>query len=238
MLLLSSLRFICPCSIPISSIRSLKKEHLERVNPFYLFALKAMQQWGSRLGRHFFLSSSRLAASADFPSRLRSVAFPANGSIFRSLFSSSGLSLPSPALRPHRLGLGFSTTSLHLPVTQVRNYAAKDRSRAPITPTISKVKKYKLKAPSSFKFRFRTMNDGQIRRWRAGKRHNAHLKTKKAKRRLRKPAVVHAAYAKVIKKLNFCGCLWFYLKKMSSLKDDEVSLENFIFLLINKMMQF
>jgi ribosomal protein L35 len=26
------------------------------------------------------------------------------------------------------------------------------------------------------KFRFRTMNDGQIRRWRAGKRHNAHLK--------------------------------------------------------------
>lgn len=28
----------------------------------------------------------------------------------------------------------------------------------------------------SFKSRFRTMNDGQIRRWRAGKRHNAHLK--------------------------------------------------------------
>ena len=28
----------------------------------------------------------------------------------------------------------------------------------------------------SMKFRFRTMNDGQIRRWRAGKRHNAHLK--------------------------------------------------------------
>ncbi|KAF8380775.1 hypothetical protein HHK36_028269 [Tetracentron sinense] len=28
----------------------------------------------------------------------------------------------------------------------------------------------------SFKSRFRTMNDGTIRRWRAGKRHNAHLK--------------------------------------------------------------
>ncbi|RRT61647.1 hypothetical protein B296_00044042, partial [Ensete ventricosum] len=28
----------------------------------------------------------------------------------------------------------------------------------------------------SFKFRFRTMKDGQIRRWRAGKRHNAHSK--------------------------------------------------------------
>uniref|UniRef100_A0ACD5TLX0 Uncharacterized protein n=1 Tax=Avena sativa TaxID=4498 RepID=A0ACD5TLX0_AVESA len=88
---------------------------------------------------------------------------------------------------------------------QVRHYAVKGRSRAPITPTISKVKKYKMKAPSSMKFRFRTMNDGQIRRWHAGKRHNAHQKSKSAKRRLRKPALVHLAYAKVIKKLNFCG---------------------------------
>lgn len=28
----------------------------------------------------------------------------------------------------------------------------------------------------SFKGRFRTMKDGQIRRWKEGKRHNAHLK--------------------------------------------------------------
>jgi hypothetical protein len=28
------------------------------------------------------------------------------------------------------------------------------------------------------KFRFRTMNDGQIRRWHAGKRHNAHQKVR------------------------------------------------------------
>ncbi|CAM0955996.1 unnamed protein product [Alopecurus aequalis] len=89
--------------------------------------------------------------------------------------------------------------------TQVRQFAVKGRSRAPITPTISKVKKYKMKAPSSMKFRFRTLKDGQIRRWHAGKRHNAHLKSKSAKRRLRKPALVHLAYAKVIKKLNFCG---------------------------------
>ena len=88
---------------------------------------------------------------------------------------------------------------------QLRHYAIKGRSRAPTTPTISKVKKYKMKAPSSMKFRFRTMKDGQIRRWRAGKRHNAHQKSKEAKRRLRKPALVHLAYAKVIKKLNFCG---------------------------------
>ncbi|XP_006651970.1 uncharacterized protein LOC102715103 [Oryza brachyantha] len=88
---------------------------------------------------------------------------------------------------------------------QVRHFAVKDRSRAPQTPTTSKVKKYKIKPPSSMKFRFRVMNDGQVRRWRAGKRHNAHLKSKEAKRRLRKPALVHLAYAKVIKKLNFCS---------------------------------
>ncbi|KQJ97998.1 uncharacterized protein LOC100844694 [Brachypodium distachyon] len=88
---------------------------------------------------------------------------------------------------------------------QLRHYAIKGRSRAPITPTVSKVKKYKMKAPSSMKFRFKTLKDGQIRRWCAGKRHNAHLKSKQAKRRLRKPALVHLAYAKVIKKLNFCG---------------------------------
>ncbi|KAM3734258.1 hypothetical protein ACB098_10G001800 [Castanea mollissima] len=29
---------------------------------------------------------------------------------------------------------------------------------------------------SSFKSRFRMMNDGNIRRWKEGKRHNAHLK--------------------------------------------------------------
>ena len=31
---------------------------------------------------------------------------------------------------------------------QVRPYAKKERSRAPLTPTKSKVKKYKMKAPS------------------------------------------------------------------------------------------
>jgi hypothetical protein len=31
---------------------------------------------------------------------------------------------------------------------QVRHYAKKERSRAPLTPTKSKVKKYKMKAPS------------------------------------------------------------------------------------------
>ncbi|XP_008788725.1 uncharacterized protein LOC103706410 [Phoenix dactylifera] len=159
-----------------------------------------MQRWCIKLGRHF-LSSSRSALRPIPPRCLEPVAFPANTPILRPVSWD-----PSPgASRPQLLGLGFFPPSPLLGAMQARHYAAKERSRAPITPATSKVKKYKLKAFSSFKFRFRTMKDGKIRRWRAGKRHNAHLKTKKAKRRLRKPGVVHAAYAKVIKKLNFCG---------------------------------
>ncbi|TKY70101.1 DNA (cytosine-5)-methyltransferase CMT2 [Spatholobus suberectus] len=56
--------------------------------------------------------------------------------------------------------------------------------RKPMTPTTSKIKKTKMKSYScvsssllvSYKSRFRTMNDGSIRRWKEGKRHNAHLK--------------------------------------------------------------
>ncbi|XP_027183078.1 uncharacterized protein LOC113781359 [Coffea eugenioides] len=100
----------------------------------------------------------------------------------------------------------------HLPLSffQVRHITAKQRkrrlkSRQPLTPITSKVKKIKMKCYSSFKGRFRVMNDGQIRRWKEGKRHNAHLKSKKARRRLRRPGTVPLAYAKVMKKLNFSG---------------------------------
>ncbi|XP_078437982.1 ribosomal protein L35 isoform X2 [Wolffia australiana] len=88
---------------------------------------------------------------------------------------------------------------------QTRCFASKTRSRAPATPVTSKIKKTKIKGYSSFKSRFKTLKDGVIRRWRAGKRHNAHLKSKKAKRRLRRPEVVTLAYAKVMKKLHFSG---------------------------------
>ncbi|KAL6578690.1 hypothetical protein OROMI_008906 [Orobanche minor] len=93
-------------------------------------------------------------------------------------------------------------------LTQVRHITAKQRkrklkSRRPTTPVISKVKKIKIKGYSSFKGRFRIMHDGQIRRWKAGKRHNAHSKSKSSKSRLRKPGIVALAYAKVLKKLNF-----------------------------------
>lgn len=93
---------------------------------------------------------------------------------------------------------------------QVRYLTLKQRkrklkSRRPTTPVVSKLKKTKMKFYSSYKDRFRTMNDGKIRRWKEGKRHNAHLKSKEAKRRLRQPGIVPAAYAKVMKKLSFCS---------------------------------
>ncbi|KAL5223811.1 hypothetical protein ABZP36_010450 [Zizania latifolia] len=147
-----------------------------------------MRRWWCA-GRLLLSSSSSVSAHArrPLPPPLIPRPFP---------FSCGHLARPLP------LGLHPAASP---PTTQARHFATKDRSRAPRTPTTSKVKKYKIKPPSSMKFRFRVMNDGQVRRWRAGKRHNAHLKSKAAKRRLRKPALVHLAYAKVIKKLNFSG---------------------------------
>ncbi|KAE9613254.1 putative ribosomal protein L35 [Lupinus albus] len=115
----------------------------------------------------------------------------------RPIFNFSSLS-PS-SFRPS----SFPTSLL----VQVRHVSSRERKkrRKPMTPVTSKLKKTKMKSYSSFKLRFRVMNDGNIRRWKEGKRHNAHLKSKKSKRRLRKPGIVPAAYAKVMKKLNFCG---------------------------------
>ncbi|PPS18153.1 hypothetical protein GOBAR_AA02410 [Gossypium barbadense] len=116
----------------------------------------------------------------------------------------------------------FSSSPLLLSLVQVRHVSSRERAkrRKPMTPRTSKLKKIKMKSYSSYKSRFRTMNDGNIRRWREGKNHNAHLKgfldggsvmvcldfmleSKKSRRRLRQPAIVPAAYAKVMKKLNF-----------------------------------
>ncbi|KAM0935695.1 putative ribosomal protein L35 [Dioscorea sansibarensis] len=152
-----------------------------------------MQRWLPVLGRRLLSSSS---AARQLRSPLPRVPAP---------FPGTSLTLAHISQSPLPLGFRFQPPFPLLPMVQARHFAVKDRSRAPATPITSKVKKYKLKSYSSFKFRFRTMNDGNIRRWRAGKRHNAHLKSKKAKRRLRKPEIVHAAYAKVMKKLNFCG---------------------------------
>ncbi|KAI3687236.1 hypothetical protein L1987_80930 [Smallanthus sonchifolius] len=124
-------------------------------------------------------------------------------------------SIISPNVRPMlpstlQLTTSSNRTSSPLSFMQVRHLTLKQRkrklkSRKPPSPVVSKLKKIKMKSYSSFKGRFRTMKDGQIRRWKEGKRHNAHHKSKIAKRRGRLPAIVPAAYAKVMKKLNFCG---------------------------------
>ncbi|XP_073131163.1 uncharacterized protein [Henckelia pumila] len=61
-------------------------------------------------------------------------------------------------------------------ITAAKQRERKLKSRKPRTPVVSKVKKIKMKFYSSFKSRFRVMNNGQIRRWKAGKRHNASSK--------------------------------------------------------------
>ncbi|MBA0763678.1 hypothetical protein Gotri_013102 [Gossypium trilobum] len=72
----------------------------------------------------------------------------------------------------------FSSSPLLLSLVQVRHVSSRERAkrRKPMTPRTSKLKKIKMKSYSSYKSRFRTMNDGNIRRWREGKNHNAHLK--------------------------------------------------------------
>ncbi|PNT54302.1 hypothetical protein POPTR_001G133600v4 [Populus trichocarpa] len=123
-----------------------------------------------------------------------------NGSLLNTS-SSLPIQLPSLPFLP-----SFRLSPLSDPLVQVRHVSSRERkkNRKPMTPLTSKVKKFKMKAYSSYKDRFRTMNDGTIRRWREGKNHNAHLKSKKSRRRLRQPSTVPAAYAKVMKKLSFC----------------------------------
>ncbi|XP_054825615.1 uncharacterized protein LOC129323085 [Prosopis cineraria] len=118
-----------------------------------------------------------------------------------SLFNASSSSPPTLAL------YAFRYSPLPPSLVQVRHVSSRERKkrRKPMTPVTSKLKKFKMKFYSSYKSRFRTLNDGTIRRWKEGKRHNAHLKSKKSKRRLRKPAIVPPAFAKVMKKLSFCA---------------------------------
>ncbi|KAM7507277.1 hypothetical protein LguiA_017730 [Lonicera macranthoides] len=128
---------------------------------------------------------------------------PSSSNFIKPLFSSP--STPQILFCNHHASL-LPLSSL----IQVRHLTLKQRKRKlkirrPPTPVVSKLKKTKMKYYSSYKDRFRPMKDGQIRRWKEGRRHNAHLKSNKAKRRLRLPGIVPLAYAKVMKKLNFCG---------------------------------
>ncbi|XP_044465568.1 uncharacterized protein LOC123195789 [Mangifera indica] len=141
-------------------------------------------------------SSSRRLLHSSSPIRCP-VSFPSSAK--RSINYSPSVSALSTPLRP----LYFS--QLPLSLVQVRHVSSRERKkrRKPMTPATSKVKKVKMKFYSSYKLRFRPLKDGTIRRWHEGKNHNAHQKSKKSKRRLRQPALVPPAFAKVMKKLNF-----------------------------------
>ncbi|KAL2547945.1 Ribosomal protein L35 [Forsythia ovata] len=170
-----------------------------------------MQRWCSRFRSMAALHyTARLHTHNSFSIPNRPLCTSPNS--IRPLFTHSVISPDFKPLFNAPSILHISHSSLLPPphFMQVRQITAKQRtrklkSRKPMTPVTSKLKKYKIKCYSSFKGRFRIMKDGQIRRWKEGKRHNAHLKSKKSKRRLRQPGIVPAAYAKVMKKLNFCG---------------------------------
>ncbi|BAB11198.1 unnamed protein product [Arabidopsis thaliana] len=109
--------------------------------------------------------------------------------------------VPAAGVFPSNVS-SMGTTFVPHHFVQVRNITSKEKMAKwkkkwrPRTPITSKVKKVKIKFYSSFKDRFKPLNDGTIRRWKEGKRHNAHLKSKKSKRRLRQPGLVPPAYAK------------------------------------------
>ncbi|KAK9928174.1 hypothetical protein M0R45_025320 [Rubus argutus] len=146
------------------------------------------------------LSSSLLRSSPRLHGPLH---FASNNNSWssRSLFNAHSPTQPSLTVST------LLSSTFPISMVQVRHVSSRERKkrRKPMTPVTSKIKKVKIKGYSSYKSRFRTLSDGTIRRWREGKRHNAHLKSKISKRRLRQPALVHPAYAKVMKKLNFCA---------------------------------
>ncbi|KAJ9135010.1 hypothetical protein P3X46_032234 [Hevea brasiliensis] len=149
---------------------------------------------------HRFLhTSSQVRQPLFFTSASRK--FSLSNQLFNTSSPPNLFQSPSAAFQ-----LPLTPSAALLSLMHVRHVSSRERrkKRKPMTPVTSKVKKIKIKFYSSYKDRFRTMNDGTIRRWREGKNHNAHLKSKKSKRRLRQPSTVPAAYAKVMKKLNFC----------------------------------
>ncbi|KMT11404.1 hypothetical protein BVRB_5g107320 [Beta vulgaris subsp. vulgaris] len=168
-----------------------------------------MQRWCSKF-RAFPLLPTSTTTSSSFPSFHRFYHSTSNFQRPISPFSSISSQLISHFNAPSFLPIprnGASVSLFAASYAQVRNFSAKSKEKKwkKLTPAVSRVKKIKIKGYSSYKGRFRTLSDGTIRRWREGKRHNAHLKSKKSKRRLRKPEIVPLAYAKVMKKLNFCS---------------------------------
>lgn len=65
--------------------------------------------------------------------------------------------------------------------------------------------KTKVKPYSSMKRRFKLLANGEYKRWRSGKRHNASTKTKKQRRQLRRPSIVPHGLKQPMKYLGFHG---------------------------------
>ncbi|WOG85378.1 hypothetical protein DCAR_0104566 [Daucus carota subsp. sativus] len=173
-----------------------------------------MQRWCSKLRSLSAAANHRTTTTTITPlthsNRLLHSSNTPNHFIHKPLSISSIFNPPFVAPLKSSLSLFNHASPSSLTLIQVRHWTLKQRKRTlklrrPATPIVSKVKKIKMKPYSSYKGRFRLMNDGLIRRWKEGKRHNAHLKSKKSKRRLRQPGIVPAAYATVMKKLNFGG---------------------------------
>ncbi|KAK1368295.1 Structural constituent of ribosome [Heracleum sosnowskyi] len=170
-----------------------------------------MQRWCSKLRPLVAAVNHRSTTTTTIltrPHRLLHSSSTSNHFIHKPLFVSSNFNPLFVAPSRTSLSLFSYASPCNVSLIQVRHWTLKQRKRTlklrrPATPIVSKVKKVKMKSYSSYKGRFRVMNDGLIRRWKEGKRHNAHLKSKKSKRRLRQPGIVPAAYAKVMKKLNF-----------------------------------
>eukprot|EP00271_Cylindrocystis_brebissonii_P007828 TRINITY_DN2163_c0_g1_i1.p1 TRINITY_DN2163_c0_g1~~TRINITY_DN2163_c0_g1_i1.p1 ORF type:complete len:318 (+),score=7.63 TRINITY_DN2163_c0_g1_i1:351-1304(+) len=68
-----------------------------------------------------------------------------------------------------------------------------------------KPKKTKIKPYSSWKRRFKLLANGEFKRWREGKRHNASLKSPKQRRQLRRPSIVFSGLKQPMIKLGFTG---------------------------------
>ncbi|KAL8141734.1 hypothetical protein V2J09_014766 [Rumex salicifolius] len=173
-----------------------------------------MQRWCTKLRSLSISSLSRPSHPPPWRIRLlHSTPFSISRSPFPSstvippAFKSLRNSFASPAASFLPGQLLSSSSFPNSFAVQVRNFSAKSKEKKwkKLTPTISKVKKIKMKGYSSYKRRFRLLSDGTIRRWREGKRHNAHLKSKEAKRRLRRPSTVPVAYAKFRNGMEFAA---------------------------------
>ncbi|XP_048141780.1 uncharacterized protein LOC115731231 isoform X3 [Rhodamnia argentea] len=138
-----------------------------------------MQRWCTKL-RSLALQSTRCSSASSSRRLLHASArVPPPSAIFALRRTPNFCNAPllNSALHAHYSPLCFRWLP-HKFSAQVRHVSSRDRrkKRKPMTPMVSKVKKTKMKFYSSYKSRFRPMNDGNIRRWKEGKRHNAHLK--------------------------------------------------------------